>query len=44
MQRKCQIRFLTFRVFSFDLHRTSVCDSLALADMQIPSLNREKRK
>ena len=37
-------RLLTFRVFSFDLHQTTVCDSLALADMQISSLNREKRK
>ena len=41
---KMSNRLLTFRIFSFDLHQTTVCDSLALADMQIPSLNREKRK
>ena len=43
MQRKCHIKRLTLTVFSFELHRASVRDSLASAEMQIRFHYREKR-
>ena len=38
MQRKCQIKRLTFSVLSFALRLTTVCDDLASFDVQMNEL------